>query len=69
MTDTQLHQDFLQEFKQLLQKYDATYELEDFGTDYYSNRIGVISFNSQYDLKTDKVKRGFSRLELPESID
>lgn len=57
----QLHQDFLNEFMQLLEKYDATFEVCD-------NDVPYVQFSSQYDLEEDKLIRGYSQLELPDYI-
>lgn len=65
--EKQLHQEFLNEFKQLLEKYDATFEVCDIGGcgEYYPNDVPCVQFSSQYDLKEDKLIRDYSQLELP----
>ena len=57
----QLHQEFLTEFKQLLEKYDATFEVCD-------NEVPYVQFSSQYDLEEDKLIRGYSQFELPKTV-
>lgn len=66
-SDEQLHQDFLNEFKQLLEKYGSTFEVCDIGTEYYSNRVPCVQFSSQRD-ESGSMVRDFSQLELPDYI-
>lgn len=63
-----LHQEFLSEFMQLLEKYDATFEVCDTGTEYYSNNVPCVSFSSQYDQTGLVLVRDGSQLELPDYI-
>ena len=64
-----LHQEFLDEFKQLLEKYDAIFEVCDTGTEYYSNRVPSVNFSSHYDRPWLPVMRDASQLLLPDCID
>ena len=41
----QLHQDFLKDFTELLEKYNARFEVEDMGDGYNSHRVPCIGFN------------------------
>jgi hypothetical protein len=69
MTDTeQLHQDFLKDFTELLEKYNAIFEMGDTGEDYYSHRVACIEFSSNYDYVSDKLVRDYSTLQLPDYI-
>ena len=54
MTDTeQLHQDFLNDFTELLKKYNAIFEVNDYGDGYNSHRgdgevKGMFSLTKEY---------------------
>jgi hypothetical protein len=69
MTDTeQLHQDFLRDFKELLQRYNARFEVEDMGDGYNSHRVPCIGFNSEYYIVNGNLVRDYSTIELPDYI-
>ena len=69
MTETeQLHQDFLRDFTELLEKYNASFEVEDVGYCYNSHRVPCIEFNSQYDYVSDELVRDYSSLQLSDYI-
>lgn len=69
MIDTkQLHQEFLDDFTKLLEKYNAIFEMGDTGVDYYSHRVACIEFSSNYDNVSDELVREYSTLQLPDYI-
>ena len=70
MTETeQLHQDFLKDFTELLEKYNARFEVEYMEDDgYFSRKVPCIGFNSQYDYVSDNLVRNYSTIELPDYI-
>ena len=69
MTETdQLHQDFLKDFTELLKKYNAIFEITDYGDGYNSHRVACIDFHSNYDYVSDELVRDFSELQLPDYI-
>ena len=69
MTKTeQLHQEFLNDFTKLLEKYNAIFEMDDTGLDYYSHRVACIEFSSNYDYGSDELVREYSTLQLPDYI-
>jgi hypothetical protein len=69
MTNTeQLHQEFLNDFTKLLEKYNAIFEMGDTGVDYYSHRVACIEFSSNYDYVSDELVREYSTLQLPDYI-
>jgi hypothetical protein len=69
MTETeQLHQDFLKDFTELLEKYNARFEVEYMDDGYFSHKVPCIGFNSQYDYVSDNLVRNYSTIELPDYI-
>ena len=56
----QLHQDFLKDFTELLEKYNASFEI-------YTDGPHIV-FTSQYDYMSDKLVRGYSTIQLPDFI-
>lgn len=67
MTDTeQLHQNFLNDFTELLRRYNAIFEVNDYGDGYNSHRVACIEFISNY-YASDK-PRDFSEFQLPDYI-
>lgn len=69
MTDTeQLHQEFLNDFTKLLEKYNAIFDMGDIGEDYCSHRVACIDFPSNYDYVSDELVREYSTLQLPDYI-
>ena len=64
----QLHQDFLNDFTELLKKYNAIFEVNDYGDGYNSHRVACIEFSSNYDYVNDNSVRDFSEFQLPDYI-
>ena len=66
MTETeQLHQDFLKDFTELLEKYNARFEVEYMDDGYFSHKVPCIGFNSHV---SDNLVRNYSTIELPDYI-
>lgn len=69
MTNTeQLHQEFLDDFTKLLKKYNAIFQMNDTGLDYYPHWVACIGFPSNYDYVSDELVREYSTLQLPDYI-
>lgn len=69
MIDTkQLHQDFLRDFTELLEKYNAIFAISDYGDWDNSHRVACIDFPSNYDYVSDESAREYSELQLPDYI-
>jgi len=69
MTNTeQLHQEFITDFTKLLEKYNAIFEVNDYGDGYTSHRVACIDFPSNYDYVSDELVREYSTLQLPDYI-
>ena len=60
----QLHQNFLKDFNELLEKYNAIFQVSDI----LDGFVPSIVFPSYYDYETDKLAREYSILELPTYI-
>lgn len=62
MTNEQLHQDFLKDFKELLEKYEASFKMV---SDIIDGSVPSIVFPAKYDDETDKLVRDYSTFDLP----
>lgn len=62
----ELHQAFLSDFKALLKKYDASFDVEFRGTGWDFKYVPVIDFNGIYEGES---QREYSQFELPDYID
>ena len=60
----QLHQNFLKDFNELLEKYNAIFQVSDI----LDGFVPSIVFPSYYDCENDKLEREYSILELPTYI-
>ena len=60
----QLHQNFLKDFKELLEKYDAIFQVSDI----IDCCVPSIVFPSYYDYENDRLAREYSILEIPNYI-
>ena len=60
----QLHQNFLKDFKELLEKYDAIFQVSDI----IDGCVPSIVFPSYYDYENDRLAREYSILEIPNYI-
>lgn len=58
-----LHEEFLEDFKQLLKKYNAEFSLDFENHNWHSTDVPTIHFMNIGDI------RNYSRLELPSFID
>lgn len=66
--NNQLHKEFLKDFTELLEKYNAVFDVEERGDGYNSHRVPCIDFPSNYDYVSDKLVRDYSSLQLPDYI-
>ena len=62
-TDKELHKEFLEDFRQLLKKYNAEFSLDFENHNWDSTDVPTIHFGYIEDI------RDYSRLELPSFID